>query len=138
MLSNSNFLQRGLSVFLGFLVLAAVMVVDATEDLEGLRVRAEGRWAALIAGDFDQAYGFETPGYRELYTAQQYRNRYGKGLRWQQARVVEMELKSPKVASVTLEIEYSFHVSGQGMMSHKGPVTETWVRIEGQWWYQFQ
>lgn len=139
MLLNCNFLWRGAVAFLGGLVLAmAVSTVGAAEDMEGLRARAEARWQALIAGDFDNAYTFETPAYRALYTAQQYRSRYGKGLRWQQARVVQVDLKSPEVAIVTLEIDYSFHVSGQGMMDNKGSVTETWLWVDGQWWHQFQ
>ncbi len=138
MLSNSNFFWRGVGALLGILALAAVMTVGATEDLEGLRARAEGRWAALIAGDFDKAYEFETPAYRELYNARQYRAKYGAGLRWQQAKVVGMEPKSPEVVTVTLEIDYSFHVSGQGMMDNKGLVTETWLWVDGQWWRQSQ
>jgi len=138
MLSNSNNFRRSVSAFLGLLALVASVAAGAAGDLEGLRVRAEARWAALIAGNFDEAYQFETPAYRELYKAQQYRARYGKGLRWQRAKVVKMDLKSPEVAIVTLEIDYSFSVSGQGMMDNKGLVTEPWVWIESQWWHQLQ
>ena len=138
MLSNSNNFRRSVSAFLGLLALVASVAAGAAGDLEGLRVRAEARWAALIAGNFDEAYQFETPAYRELYKAQQYSARYGKGLRWQRAKVVKMDLKSPEVAIVTLEIDYSFSVSGQGMMDNKGLVTEPWVWIESQWWHQLQ
>lgn len=137
MLLDCNLLDRRVGgVLLGFLALVTVMVVGAAEDLEGLRARADGRWTALIAGDFDKAYEFETPAYRKLFSAQQYRARYGDGLRWRQARVVKIERKSPEVAVVMLEINYSFHVSGQGMMEDKGLSTETWLWIDGQWWYR--
>lgn len=137
---NFSFSCRGRNVFLGFLtlVLVSVSAVGAMNDLEGLRSRAETRWAALIAGDFDNAYEFETPAYRMLYDVRQYRSRYGNGLRWRQARVVKTDLKSPEVATVVLEVEYSFQVSGQGMMDHKGSVIETWLWVNGQWWHQFQ
>lgn len=138
MLSRSNFFWRGRGALLGILVLAAVMAAGAANDLEGLRTRAEGRWAALIAGDFDKAYEFETPAYRQLYNARQHRAKYGSGLLWQRAKVVGMEPKSPGVVTVTLEVDYSFHVSGQGMMDNKGSVTETWLWVDDQWWRQSQ
>ncbi|MDS4030829.1 MAG: hypothetical protein RKO66_12240 [Candidatus Contendobacter sp.] len=138
MLSKSNFVWRGMGALLGILGLAVVVAAGAADDLEGLRVRAEGRWVALIAGDFDKAYEFETPAYRQLYNTRQYRARYGNGLRWQRAKVVGMEPKSPGVVTVTLEIDYSFHVSGQGMMDNKGLVTETWLWVDDQWWHQSQ
>jgi hypothetical protein len=49
-----------------------------------------------------------------------------------------MELKSPDVATVILDVEYGFNVSGQGMMDNNTLVTETWIRTGDQWWYQFQ
>ncbi|MGB5063729.1 MAG: hypothetical protein WBQ37_08205 [Candidatus Competibacter sp.] len=140
MLFGRNSLCRGGGISLVFLALVLVIVpaIGAMEDLNGLRSRVEARWAALIEGDFDKAYAFETPAYRALYNVRQYRGRYGNGLRWQQAKVVKTDLKSPGVATVMLEIEYSFQVSGQGMMGQRGSVTETWLWVDGQWWYQLQ
>jgi hypothetical protein len=139
-LLKSNFWGKARFCFQVFLLLV-VSAVGAAEDIpgrDGLLTRAEARWTALIAGDFDKAYEFETPAYRELYNTQQYRSQFGAGLRWQRAKVVKMEPKSPEVVTVTLEIDYSFHVSGQGMMNNKSLVTETWLWVEGQWWHQFQ
>jgi hypothetical protein len=112
--------------------------VGAAEGTDELRTRVEARWAALIAGDFDRAYEFQTPAYRKIYTAQQFRARFGEALRWKQARVVEIELKRPEVATVAVEIEYSIFVSERGMMEDKVVDTETWLRVDGQWWHQLQ
>lgn len=140
MLLNRNFGWYGVKVFWGFLVLmwTAVSVVGAMEAAEGLGSRAEGRWTALIAGDFEKAYAFETPAYRALYSFSQYRSIYGTGLRWQQARVVKVDRQAPEVAMVTLEVDYSFQVSGQGMMDQRKVITETWLWVDGQWWHQVQ
>lgn len=139
-LLNRNFLLASTRAFLGLLALVIVVIpaVGATPEMESLRSRVEARWTALIAGDFDKAYEFETPAYRALYTAKQYRSRYGGGLRWRQAKIAKADPKSPEVVIVTLEIDYSFQVSGQGMMDYKGPVTETWLWLDGQWWHQLQ
>lgn len=139
-LLKSNFWGKAW-FFFQMVLLLVVPAVGAAEEIpggDGLRTRAEARWTALVAGDFDKAYEFETPAYRALYNARQYRTKYGSGLRWQGARVVKLEPKSPEVATVTIEVDYSFHVSGQGMMDNKGLVTETWLWVEGQWWHQLQ
>ena len=134
-------LSHGMSIFPGLLLLLALMVTSwagAAEGTDELRTRVEARWAALIAGNFDRAYEFETPAYRKIYTAQQFRARFGEALRWKQARVVEIELKRPEVATVAVEIEYSIFVSERGMMEDKVVDTETWLRVDGQWWHQLQ
>jgi hypothetical protein len=133
--------SHGASIFPGLLLLLALMVTPwagAAEDTDELRTRVEARWAALIAGDFDRAYEFQTPAYRKIYTAQQFRARFGEALRWKQARVVEIALKQPEVATVAVEVEYGFSVSGRGMMEDKVVDTETWLRVDGQWWHQLQ
>lgn len=133
--------SHGASVFPGFLLLVALSVASwagAAEGTDELRARVEARWAALVAGDFDRAYEFETPAYRKIYTAQQFRARFGRDLRWKQARVVEIELRRPEVATVAVEIEYSIFASGRGMMEDKTVDTETWLRVDGQWWHQLQ
>jgi hypothetical protein len=121
-----------------WLVLMVAPMIGAAEDPGELLSRVEARWAALVAGDFEQAYAFETPAYRKIYTAQQFRASFGQGLRWNQARVVEIDLKQPEVAKVAVEIEYGFYVSGRGMMKDKAVDIETWLWVDGQWWHQLQ
>jgi hypothetical protein len=137
LLSKSNFWGKA-RFFLQVLLLLVAPVVGAAEEIperDGLRARAEARWQALIAGDFDKAYDFETPAYRKLYNVRQYRARYSKGLRWNQAKIVEIDPRQPEVATVKVEIDYSFPVSDQGMMDAKGLSTETWLWVDEQWWY---
>jgi hypothetical protein len=121
-----------------WLVLMVTPMVGVAEDPGELRSQVEARWAALVAGDFEQAYAFETPAYRKIYTAQQFRANFEQGLRWKQARVVEIDLKQPEVATVAVEIEYGFYVSGRGMMEDKAVDTETWLRVDGRWWHHRQ
>lgn len=140
MLFNSS-LSRCAGVFGGFLlwlVLSTTSMAGAEEGTDELRARVEARWVALVAGDFDQAYGFETPAYRKIYTAQQFRSRFGRDLRWKQGRVVDIALKRPEVATVEVEIEYSISLSERGMMEDRVVDTETWLRVDGQWWHQLQ
>lgn len=137
---HAGFMRRlgRLAGLLSWLVFSAIVMASPTEDADALRSRVEARWAALVAGDFDRVYEFETPVYRKIYTAQQFRARFGKDLRWKHARVVEIELKRPEVAAVAVEIEYSIPISGRGIMEDKIVDTETWLRVDGQWWHQLQ
>jgi hypothetical protein len=137
MLSERNFFRKW-NVLRKFflLLLASILLSCAAEDADDLRTRAELRWAALVAGDFGRAYEFETPAYRKVYTVWQFRDSFGRGVRWKQAKVVGIELKQPDVATVSIELEYSFHASAGGMMEDKAVNTETWLRIDGQWWHQ--
>ncbi len=124
--------------FLLWLALSITSMASAAANMDDLRERVEARWTALIAGDFDRVYEFETPAYRKIYTAQQFRANFGQGLRWKRIKVVQIDLNQPEVAKVAVEVEYGFYVAGRGMMDDKVVDTETWLRLDGQWWHQLQ
>ena len=134
-------LSRRAGAFGGFLLWMALSITSmagAEESKDDLRERVEARWTALIAGDFDRVYEFETPAYRKIYTAQQFRANFGQGLRWKRIKVIQIDLNQPEVAKVAVEVEYGFYVAGRGMMDDKVVDTETWLRLDGQWWHQLQ
>ncbi len=134
-------LSRRAGAFGGFLLWLALSITSmasAAANMDDLRERVEARWTALIAGDFDRVYEFETPAYRKIYTAQQFRANFGQGLRWKRIKVVQIDLNQPEVAKVAVEVEYGFYVAGRGMMDDKVVDTETWLRLDGQWWHQLQ
>jgi hypothetical protein len=139
MLFKSNF-SRGWNVFRCFLLLAlfSALLSCAVKEGDDPGVRAGLRWAALVAGDFDRAYEFETPAYRKVYTVRQFRDSFGRKISWKEAKVTGIELKQPDIAAVTVELEYSFRSSGRGMMEDKATHTETWLRVDDQWWHQSQ
>jgi len=134
-------LSRRAGAFGGFLLWLALSITSmagAAANMDDLRERVEARWTALIAGDFDRVYEFETPAYRKIYPAQQFRANFGQGLRWKRIKVVQIDLNQPEVAKVAVEVEYGFYVAGRGMMDDKVVSTETWLRLDGQWWHQLQ
>ena len=139
MLFGSGLSRRaGAFGFLLWLALSITSMAGAAANMDDLRERVEARWTALIAGDFDRVYEFETPAYRKIYTAQQFRANFGQGLRWKRIKVVQIDLNQPEVAKVAVEVEYGFYVAGRGMMDDKVVDTETWLRLDGQWWHQLQ
>lgn len=97
--------------------------------------RAEARWKALIKGDFDTAYMYLTPEYRSVFSAQQFRSRFGGAVAWKLARVASVEYDRSNVAQVVVEVEYS---ASAGMHEVRGvrQMKERWVYTVGSGWYK--
>jgi hypothetical protein len=112
------------------------MVSKADEAL--LKERVLARWQALIKGDFDAAYQFETPAYRAVYTPDQFRYQFGNQTLWRMANVMNIHYDDPIVARVQVEVAYRYAEpeKGRGVQSMTHQVSETWLRKEGQWWRQ--
>ena len=111
---------------------AAVLTPAKAED--AVRVRAQQRWDWLVTGKYEDAYGYTTPAFRGLNTAQNYRNRFGTGASWTGARVQSVECATPE--RCTVQVAVDTRVVARGF---RDPITtsvvETWLLEEGQWWY---
>lgn len=102
---------------------------------ETVRKLATQRWQALLAGKFDQAYEFATPGFRKLRNADFYRtNRSAVPVKWLSAEVLRVECE-PARCKVTVKL-----VSEPRMLGFRNPpklesgIEEIWVQEDGQWW----
>ena len=101
-----------------------------------LKERAEGRWGALIAGDYTKAYAFETPEYRKQKTAEDFGRQFGRMVSWHLARVKDVMYHRPGEAEVVINLDYSFpHPDGDGMLRTTGRLVEQWVFLEDEWWH---
>ena len=92
--------------------------------------RALARWEAMIGGDWVAAYAFETPGYREVYTLNQYRNAFGGAVAWESIRFVGVENIDAQNVSVKLDLASTYE-----NMPLLTPITERWLKKEGEWWH---
>lgn len=116
---------------------------DATQATESwlesqkpvIAQRAEARWKALIAGDFQTAYEFETPARRSVFSLQQYKGNFGNSVVWQLARVKSVEYDPVNVARVVLDVEYQAPVKGVENARGVRQMTEKWLYSDGGWWY---
>lgn len=100
-----------------------------------LAARAEGRWQALIAGDYEKAYTYETPVLRSVLSLQQYQARFGSVVDWKSARVVSIKYDRDHVAAVTMAVEYEALVSLAGVVRSVREMPEKWLYSDAQWWY---
>lgn len=107
-------------------------------DEAHLKERVLARWQALIKGDFEAAYQFETPAYRAIYTPDQFRYQFGNQTLWRMANVVNIHYDNSIVARVQVEVAYRYAQPGMGqaMRDMTQQVNEIWLRKEGEWWRQ--
>lgn len=115
---------------------AALATEEAQTQQALLKQRATARWDALIRKDFKAAYAFNSPSYRELYSLDSFRSRFGQKVAWRRIEVVDAVLKGEDAATVGLYLYFGYsHPQAEKTFEMKTYIQETWVRVDGQWWY---
>lgn len=114
--------------------------VDSKEQLkEQLKKRIEGRWAALIKRDFSEAYKYQSPGYRELYSVEQFRGVFGSQVGWLNARIAKLTIKEASAEAV-VSVQYNAVVpfnsdSGSSVTKGETALDEKWIQDGGVWYH---
>ncbi|WP_123785263.1 nuclear transport factor 2 family protein [Pseudazoarcus pumilus] len=101
-------------------------------DEQAVQRLAEQRWAAVIAGDAERAYGFLAPSYRAVVGIERYRSRFASAAKRENAEVVATACEAER-CRVTVRVEYTAPAFRMKTKSDTH-VFETWVREEGRWW----
>ncbi|MDD2545119.1 MAG: hypothetical protein PHI55_02405 [Burkholderiaceae bacterium] len=101
---------------------------------DAVRDRAQARWKLLLTEDFDKAYAYLTPAYRNVNTASAYRGRFGNGAKWMGADVKSVECPTEDRCLAVISLQSLVVARG-----FSGPITttptETWLKEDGQWYY---
>ena len=103
------------------------------QDVES---RAKARWAALIKRDFQAAYAYTTPGFREVTPERVYATSFGNGVVWKSIELDKTECESER-CKIHLTLNYSIQ-SVAGLphpVDLKDVLVETWIKREGEWWF---
>ena len=132
-------MQRKLAIW-GLLILilhviggCATLAQRTPEEI--VRERVNERWSALIEGQLETAYNFETQEYRELYTFIEYRNKIRGVGAWQKIEVVSVECEEKKcVAVVRIYVRMPIGL-GFDNVGTSGQVNENWLlqSTTGRW-----
>ena len=117
-----------------FLTACATSPESAGDTIEK---RAQDRWDALLAGEYEKAYAFYSPGYRSTTSV------FDLALRTKSQRVqwVSAEYKDhscdESVCTVNFLVGFKVvkPVSGLNVWENSTLVGEQWIKTEGQWWY---
>ena len=99
-----------------------------------VKERAQMRWDALIKGSYEGAYKLTPPSYRAIYSADQYRSKFGGALKWVGAEVLSAECEAEKCA-VVVNVSVRPLTRGRAGPPVTSAIDETWVKEEGQWWF---
>jgi hypothetical protein len=97
---------------------------------EAVKIRAQAWADALLARDFDTAYGFTTPNYREYSSAQRYSSTVAGSLRWTAIEVDSVQC-GEDVCEARVIIDYK--IKRYGIESRRA-VDYKWLNVAGQWW----
>jgi hypothetical protein len=121
------------------LLLAALVSACATSQpaASDIRQRAQARWDAVLAGDYDTAYGLYSPGYRSSHSRVDFEiEQRLRRIKWSSAEVQESSCEAD-VCTVVTRVAYQVAgaVPGVPDWKSKKDVKERWVRTDGQWWF---
>jgi len=100
---------------------------------ESVRQRAQARWAALIAGDWDKAYSFMAPSYRSLVEQKRFASQFGGGVVWESVEIAAVSCKDDQ-CTARVKIVFRPVLAARSREPASTYFDETWVREDGQWW----
>lgn len=96
---------------------------------DAVKVRAQARWDALIRQDFDAAYQYLSPAFRDTTSLAAWKSRF-RPLGWRKAEVDSAACEG-EVCEVALRLTYD----ARQMTGIVTPIKEKWVMQKGQFWY---
>jgi hypothetical protein len=119
----------------GVLLTACATAPGNTEN--SIEDRAQNRWDALLAGDYESAYAFYSPGYRSTRSVVDFAiGIRSRRVRWTSAEYMEHNCLENS-CTVLFNVGFTVNKPVPGMKKFDGSntVEEKWVKTEGQWWY---
>ncbi len=116
----------------GILAGCAALPSGPPEDV--VKARAQARWEALVAGQWDKAYEYMAPSYRALVERKRFANQFGGGAAWQGAEVIKVTCEQPVSCTARIKILYRSLLDVRGGEPMSTHFDETWIREDGQWW----
>ncbi len=120
---------------------SACSVLQPKTDDERVFTLAEQRQAALMKHDFETAYKYMSPGYRELNSIKQFIGSNEGVYSWVSSKVDKASCDED-MCKVFVEIEFDARalMGGVGKPSSESMILprvnrETWVRLDNKWWF---
>lgn len=101
---------------------------------DAVRERAQARWDALLAGKFDEAYAYLSPGSRAVVSPQRFRSSIGAAAAWKSAKVHSVTCAQADRCKVTMLVSYAPMVRAREIGTIETSIDETWLLDQGQWW----
>lgn len=120
------------------LIFAGLSLIACEEPLtpeQRVAQRANARWQAMIAGEYEKAYGYLSPGFRLKVKDFTYRNRFAGKTTFRSAKISGVVCEQDS-CQVTVDTEYTVHAIPPFAMDldRPGKDNERWVLLDKEWW----
>ena len=128
--------SRAAVLLAAVLLLGACAAVTPGEE-DPVVERAQERWEAIVARDYDAAYALYSPGYRSKTSRTDFEIELrSRRIAWTNATYREHRCDG-SVCTVTFDIEYVAPrpVPGLDKWDGKSSSEDTWIKTSGEWWY---
>ena len=125
------------AVLLAAVLLMTACAATAPKGQGQVVERAQARWDAIIARDYDTAYALYSPGYRSATSRVDYEIELrSRRISWTGATYREHQCDGA-VCTVSFDVEYVAPrpVPGLDKWEGKSSVEDTWIETSGEWWF---
>ena len=119
------------------LLLLLLVACGAEPSEQSLDERVLARWGHMVERDFQAAWVFYTPGFRQTNPQQAFANEMAqRPVRWTGVEWMGAECAAD-VCEVTVRVGFRAVGAPSGMSSVEvvRDLRERWLLIDGQWWY---
>lgn len=103
-----------------------------------VEVRAQQRWDALLAQDYETAYEFLSPGYRSTVSLENYKLAVlARTVKWTGAEVVRPMDCDENRCTMLMKIDYMYRsrLPGVGAYGMAQGAEEQWIKLDGVWYF---
>lgn len=131
--TGARLVVRGLLAMGAALTLASCAhAPDSPESI--VRKRAQARLDAMVAGQYEAAYGFLSPASRAVVSFDAWRNNLPRATVWKAANVHAVTCEVLDRCKSTVVIRHQPLVMGASMGTIETALDEIWVLDAGLWW----
>ena len=125
--------RRWALAVIALLALAGCASLSPKTPEEVVRTRAQARWNALLAGEWEKAYALMSPSYRAVVEQKRFAGQFGGTLSWVAAEVVGVACEQDR-CTAQMKVKFRPIVKGKPGPALENHFDETWIREDEQWW----
>ena len=122
---------------LAVLFLAGCAAVPQKPPEEAARARVAAHQQARLENNFQLAYTFTSPGYRETHPYKFYLGKMGPSIKRRGFEIKSIACQE-KVCDVVIDLRYSYAGAAGAKMGKdtvmQRDLPEKWILIDGEWW----
>lgn len=128
--------RLGVAGLLAAALVAGCATQPGASREEVVRVRAQARWDAARAGEFEKSYAFTTPSYRAVTDLKLFRAVTSGAQALVSAKVIGVTCETEASCAARVRIEYHLPLGPQRLKSEvvANHFDEPWVKEDGEWW----